>query len=215
MPAERRIVTGETVRHALAATEANLHLTPPSGERAAAVLAVLSPNVDGELEVVITRRSQQLRTHRGELSFPGGGQDPGESLVRTALREAHEEVGLEPTSVEVMARLQPLRTALSGRWIVPYVAVADARPHLWAASPVEVDEILYVPLRHLVQPGVFWEERWDLGVAHWPVSFFDLGPDVIWGATASMLRDLLARLMGTPVGPRVDSPLWLPDDGAR
>ncbi len=183
---------------------------PPEREGAAAVLAVLEPDADGGLDVVITRRGARMRTHRSELSLPGGAQDPGETLVRTALREASEEVGLADGDVDVVGRLYPLRTASSGRWIVPYVALARHRPPVWAASPVEVEEVLHVPLTHLIQPGVFWEERWDFGGTSWPISFFDLGPDVIWGATAAMLRDLLARLLGVPVEPRQDSPLWLP-----
>lgn len=183
---------------------------PPAHEGAAAVLAVLEPDAQGGLEVVITRRGERMRTHRGELSLPGGAQDPGETLVRTTLREASEEVGLAHEDVDIVGRLFPLRTASSGRWIVPYVALAKNRPPVWAASPVEVEEVLHVPLAHLVTPGVFWEERWDFGGTSWPISFFDLGPDVIWGATAAMLRDLLARLLGVPVEPRQDSPLWLP-----
>lgn len=183
---------------------------PPATERAAAVLAVLEPALDGGLQVVITRRSQHLRTHRGELSLPGGAQDPGELLVDTALRESTEEVGLAREVVDVVGHLYPLHTASSGRWIVPYVALADRPTDVWVASPDEVDEVLHVPLAHLTSPGVFWEELWNFGGQTWPISFFDLGDDVIWGATAAMLRDLLARLLGAPVPPRRDSPLWLP-----
>lgn len=176
---------------------------------AASVLAVLAPAADDELEVIVTRRSRHLRTHAGELSLPGGAQDPGEALVDTALREATEEVGLRRGDVDVAGYLHPLRTASSGRWIVPFVAVAEHRPNVWIASPNEVAEVLHVPLVHLLKPGVFWEERWGMGDMSWPISFFDLGPDVIWGATAAMLRDLLARLLDVAVPPRQDPATWV------
>ncbi|MEZ5371519.1 MAG: CoA pyrophosphatase [Microthrixaceae bacterium] len=209
----RRRLTEATVRRSIDSEVLERSPIAPAGSPAAAVLAVLEPASDGELEVIITRRSERMRTHRGELSLPGGAQDPGEDLVRTALREANEEVGLAHDAVDVAGHLHPLRTASSGRWIVPFVAMAPTRPAVWAASPDEVDEVLHVPLSHLTDPGVFWEERWTMGDATWPISFFDLGPDVIWGATAAMLRDLLARLLNTPVPPRQDPAAWAAKSG--
>lgn len=210
LSAERRLLTADSMRTAIGTQVLDTSAVSSDGVGpAAAVLAVIEPAADGELEVIITRRSERMRTHRGELSFPGGAQDPGEDLMHTALREANEEVGLDGSSVDVAGRLSPLRTASSGRWVVPFVALASDRPEVWPASPDEVDEVLHVPLAHLTAPGVFWEEHWTFGPDTWPISFFDLGPDVIWGATAAMLRDLLARLLGTPVPPRQDPATWI------
>ena len=95
--------------------------------RASAVLAALYDE-DGEAHVVLTRRAWHLRSHRGEVSFPGGGRDPGEDLADTARREAWEEVQLDPSSIEMVGELDHLSTFTSRSWIVPFVAVLPGRP---------------------------------------------------------------------------------------
>lgn len=161
--------------------------------------AVLVPLYDheGEAWVVLTRRSAALRSHSGEVSFPGGRQDPADAdLVQTALREAGEETGLAPPTVEVIGELDHLSTITSGSFIVPYVGVVAARPDL-APSESEVDAILHVPLSELLLPEVFREERWPLGARLRSIVFFDLVGDTVWGATAAMLRQLLGLVTGT------------------
>jgi len=150
----------------------------------------------GQVHVVLTRRAQHLRSHRGEVSFPGGGQDPGEDLWQTALREAREETALDPASVELIGELDHLRTITSRSFIVPYVGELPGRPDL-VASPNEVEHILHVPLSELLAEGVFREERWGIASMDRPIYFFELVGDTIWGATAAMLRNLLALLTGT------------------
>jgi 8-oxo-dGTP pyrophosphatase MutT (NUDIX family) len=154
---------------------------------------------DEGLRVVLTRRSEGLRTHSGEVSFPGGRQDDGESLWETALREAHEEVGLDPAAVCPIGQLDRLRTVSSGSAIVPFVAaLAGGRPDL-APNPHEVDEILHVSVDELLLDEVWREEYW-----RWPdenesgreITFFELVGDTIWGATAKMLRQLLSLGLG-------------------
>src|SRR5690606_6098094 len=118
---ERRRPSLDDVRRALAAAPAPRPAdTESDGVRASAVLAPVY-EVDGEAHVVLTRRAQHLRSHRGEVSFPGGGQEPGEDLWQTALREAEEEVALDPTSVERIGEIDHLRTVMSSSFIVPYV----------------------------------------------------------------------------------------------
>lgn len=151
---------------------------------------------DGDVHVVLTRRAQHLRSHRGEVSFPGGGQDPGEAPVDTALREAAEEIGLDPRSVEVVGELDHLETVTSRSFIIPFVGVLPGPPDLHP-NPAEVDRVLHVPLRELLDPGVFREERWGLPPMDRPVYFFELEGDTVWGATGAMLRNLLAVLTGT------------------
>lgn len=166
-----------------------------TGVRASAVLAPLYEH-DGEVHVVLTRRAQHLRSHRGEVSFPGGGQDPGEDLRTTALREAHEETRLDPTSVEIIGELDHLETVTSRSYITPYVGALPARPEL-EPNPSEVEKILHVRLLDLVDPGVFREERWGLPPLDRPIYFFEVVGDTIWGATAFMLRNFLALVTGT------------------
>jgi 8-oxo-dGTP pyrophosphatase MutT (NUDIX family) len=170
----------------------------PSPRRTSAVLVPLYESDEG-LRVVLTRRAEGLRTHSGEVSFPGGRQDDGESLWQTALREAHEEVGLDPAGVCPIGQLDRLRTVSSGSAIVPFVAALDGgRPDL-APNPHEVDEILHVSVDELLLDEVWREELW-----RWPdsdeegreVTFFELVGDTIWGATAKMLRQLLSLGLG-------------------
>lgn len=167
-----------------------------TGVRASAVLAPLY-EAGGQVHVVLTRRAQHLRSHRGEVSFPGGGQEDGEDLWRTALREAQEETALDPTTVVRIGELDHLRTITSRSFIVPYVGELPGRPDL-VPSPSEVEHILHVPLSELLADGVFREERWGIASMDRPIYFFELVGDTIWGATAAMLRNLLALVTGRP-----------------
>lgn len=151
---------------------------------------------DGQVKVVLTRRAQHLRSHRGEVSFPGGGQDPGEDLLTTACREAHEEVGLDPAQVEIIGELDHLATVMSRSFIVPFVGALRGRPDL-VPSPAEVELILHVALDDLLADGVYHEERWGLPPMDRPLVFFEIEGDTIWGATGTMLRNLLALATGT------------------
>jgi 8-oxo-dGTP pyrophosphatase MutT (NUDIX family) len=169
-------------------------------ERPPVPSAVIAPlyDLDGEAHVVLTRRSRRMRAHAGEVSFPGGRAEEGDTdLVATALREAQEEVGLDPASVEVIGELDHLATVTSGSFIVPWVGVIPASPDL-AARNAEVDAVIHVPLSELMAPGVFREERWRFGEGiDRPIVFFDLFGDTVWGATAAMLRQLLGFVTGT------------------
>ncbi len=164
-------------------------------DRASAVLAALYEH-DGESWVILTRRSAALRVHSGEVSFPGGGQEVDEDLRDTARREACEEVGLDPSLVEIIGELDHLSTITSNSFIVPFVAVLPGRPELHA-SPAEVAAVLHVPLSELLDPEVFREERWDVFGTERSMWFFELHGDTVWGATAAMLRQLLGFVTGT------------------
>jgi 8-oxo-dGTP pyrophosphatase MutT (NUDIX family) len=163
--------------------------------RPSAVLCALFDE-DGQAHVVLTRRSSGLRAHSHQVSFPGGRVDPGETLVSAALREAAEEVGISPSSVEVVGRLSPLRTVVSPAPINPFVGVLPARPHLHP-NPEEVERAFTVPLLELPRADVHREERWDFpDEPDRPMHFFELIGDTVWGATARMLTELLDLLIG-------------------
>lgn len=171
-----------------------------SARRASAVLAALYEMRD-EPHVLLTRRSWNLRSHRGEVSFPGGAHEAGDpDLVTTALREAHEEVGLPPEVVEVIGELDHLQTVTSDAFIVPYVGILSTRPPL-RPDPREVAEIRDVPVAELLATGVFREEIWSRDGIDRAIWFFELEGDTVWGATAAMLRDLLCRITGVEPGP--------------
>lgn len=170
---------------------------PPVDRRSSAVLAALY-DIGDEPHVLLTRRSWDLRSHRGEVSFPGGAVEPTDrDVVDTALRESAEEVGLAPDGVEVLAELSHLQTFTSNATIVPLVAIVDHRPAL-TPDPREVAEIREVPIAELLDLDVYHEELWTRGGQERPLWFFDLEGDTVWGATAAMLRELLCRITGVP-----------------
>ncbi len=179
-----------TVAAAVAAHTVPESLQPDFPDaRLSAVLAVLADGPEGA-EVLLTRRSMHLSSHRGEVSFPGGRLDPGETYVEAALREAHEEVGLHPSDVEVVGQLHPMGTWVSRSWIVPVVARA-ASPLPLHGRTGEVDRVLWVPLHDLTAPGTFREEWWHTDLGERPIYFFELDDETVWGATARMLHQLL------------------------
>jgi 8-oxo-dGTP pyrophosphatase MutT (NUDIX family) len=167
--------------------------------RASAVLAAVFDD-GGTAHVVLTRRAQHLRSHRGEIAFPGGGEEPGDAdLWATALRESREEVGLAAEAVERLGELDHLQTITSRSFIVPFVGALAEAPDL-RPDPAEVARVLLVPLAELLDDGVFREERWGVPPLDRPVWFFEIEGETIWGATAAMLRNLLALCVGVPVG---------------
>ena len=159
--------------------------------RVSAVLIALFDGDDGA-EVLLTRRSMQMRNHAGEISFPGGRLDPGETPVETALREAHEEVGLDPELPTVVGELAHLNTIVSRSYIVPVVSVLDERVDL-APLTFEADRVFWTPLSELARPGTYRMERWGSPPLDRPLHFFELDDETVWGATAHMLVDLLTR----------------------
>ena len=165
-----------------------------------AVLAAVYEGDDGP-SVLLTRRAAHLRSHKGEVSFPGGRAEPDDrDLAHTALREAHEETALDPASVEIVGRLDGLQTFSSRAEIHPFVGVVTEFPQL-VPEAGEVAAILHVPLAELVADGVYREERWTFGDrVDRPMHFFELVGDTVWGATARMLRQLL--LIGLDLDPR-------------
>ena len=178
-------------------------LAPPAG-RAAAVLVPLFEE-EGEARVILTRRSATLASHQGEVCLPGGTIGPEEPELDAALREAHEEVGLDPAAVEVIGRLDRVVTPTTGFVLTPFVGVLGRRPVL-RAGPAEVEEAFDVPLSVLLDPAVFREERWDRPVPDRPVYFFELERDTVWGVTARILYRLLQLVTGRTERPEAAPP---------
>jgi 8-oxo-dGTP pyrophosphatase MutT (NUDIX family) len=169
------------------------------GDRRAAVLVPLFEE-EGETRVVLTVRAAHLRSHRAEVAFPGGRLEDGEDADAAARREACEEVGLDPAAVEVVGHLSPLPTVSSNTMMTPVVGTLDERPVL-EAQPDEVERVFDLALADLVAEGVFAEEWWSIpgrpGLdgrpgGEYPVWFFEAAGEIIWGATARVLVELLA-----------------------
>ena len=166
---------------------------PRGDEREAGVLVALYDDpAGGGPHVVLTRRSPSLASHAHEVSFPGGRRDPGDpDLWATALREAAEEIGLDPRLPRLVGRLDPLVTVGSRSLIHPFVAVLPGPPTL-VPNADEVEAVLLVPLAELLEDEVYREEEWARFEVPWIITFFELEGDTVWGATAAMLRQLLA-----------------------
>jgi 8-oxo-dGTP pyrophosphatase MutT (NUDIX family) len=185
------------------------------GSRPASVLAVVAPGVDDphDARVLLTRRAGRLNTHSGEVAFPGGRVDPEEHPEEAALREAEEEVALPRELVRIVGTLEPITTVVSDAAITTYVAMADA-PLEFAAlrpNPGEVDRIFDVSLRELILPECYRSEIWMLPEVTYPVFFFDVEDDTIWGATGRLLHRLLTIVTadvgaGSPRDPQAEPP---------
>jgi 8-oxo-dGTP pyrophosphatase MutT (NUDIX family) len=156
--------------------------------------AVLVPLyvADGGLHAVFTRRREDMRRHPGEISFPGGRQDDDETDLRlTALREAEEEIGLPARAVELVGALQPTPTIATNYAVYPFVGLIEPG-HPWRPSAHEVSEVLELPLRAL-HDGYARRRLLRRGVP-FRTDVYVVGKDLIWGATARMVGDLLERV---------------------
>jgi len=186
--------------------EAQLRLAPrprvgwdpsqvPDGLRAAAALVLLYP-VDEEPHVLLTVRGA-LRHHTGQVSFPGGAVDAGETLEHAAVREAVEEVGVVASDIQVLGRLTSLHIPVSGFLLHPIVAAADVRPRFMAA-PGEVARLLEVPLALLEDEDTVRYERRTFErqnrLVDVEVPFFDVHGEKVWGATAMVIAEFLALI---------------------
>lgn len=175
----------------------------PITQRSAVLVALFEE--DGETQLVLTRRAFSMREHRGEIALPGGRSEGDETPTATALREAREEVGIEESSVCVIGWLSPLVTLALGSAIWPVVGVLEERP-LMVTDPGEVDRAFTVSLADLLAEGTFLEERWRRhvtrpgadgdGDGYFPIYFYRVPGDLIWGATARVLTELLCVVTG-------------------
>jgi 8-oxo-dGTP pyrophosphatase MutT (NUDIX family) len=148
--------------------------------------------------VVLTRRRSDLRRHAGEISFPGGRQDPQDpDLLDTALREAEEEIGLPRAQVRVIGALTPTSTFATGYVIHPFVGVIPAG-QLWQLSPREVDAVLELPLEELREGRT--RTRMERRGFTFDTDAYIVGEHLIWGATARILEELLARIRANGAG---------------
>jgi 8-oxo-dGTP pyrophosphatase MutT (NUDIX family) len=180
----------EVVTQAVAAFQPDQALRQPlENVRPSAVLVGLFESARG-VEAILTRRSQNLTNHRGEISFPGGRLDVGESVLQAALRETHEEIGLSPEDVEVVGELNSMATVVSNSHIVPIVGRYRTSPKLHAVNS-EVDRVFSVPLLELVRVDTYSQEHWIFDDREFQINFFYLDDETIWGATARILFQVM------------------------
>ncbi|SEK85010.1 8-oxo-dGTP pyrophosphatase MutT, NUDIX family [Roseovarius azorensis] len=164
-------------------------ILPPGRKLRAAGVLVPVLCGHGPARVILTKRSSALKHHPGQIAFPGGKQDAQDpDITATALREASEEIGLDPGNVEVLGYL-PKHETVTGFDVTPVMARVHA-PFQPRAQAGEVDEVFDVPLAHLLDPGRFRVEKrlWRGNWRHYYTVPF--GPYYIWGATARILRSM-------------------------
>ena len=179
----------EALAPALAARERAVLVRPR--KTASAVLVPLL-NREGEPHLLFTRRSRLLRHHQGQVAFPGGCRHPEDAdLVATALREAREEIGLDPADVRLLGALDDIETMATEFVITPFVGLVP-HPYPWTLCRDEVDVVFTVPLRLLDAPGAERRELWDFDGHQVPIECYPVGEHVIWGATHRITRNLLA-----------------------
>ncbi|HEU4425086.1 MAG TPA: CoA pyrophosphatase [Pilimelia sp.] len=186
--------------------------TPAQGGRASAVLVLLGEQRPGEPDVLVLQRAATLRNHAGQPAFPGGAAEPGDlDAAGTALREASEEVDLDPGSVTVMAQLPRLWIPVSDYVVTPVLAWWH-RPHeVHARQPAEVAHVARVPITELVDPVNRLRVRHPSG---WIGPAFQVRGMLVWGFTAGVIAVLLE--MGGWARPwREDRIMELPPTGAE
>lgn len=180
---------------------------PGKGSRRAAVLLPVIPHPEGAA-LVYTLRKGHLQDHAGQISFPGGGQEPSDAtLLDTALREAREEIGLSPSDVEVLGQLEEMYIPPSDYRVSPFISLLPSWTELTLA-PEEVEEIFTVPLGALMSASAFQRVPWERDGRSYEVPVFavdgvTIGEGAsrryeIWGATAAITAGLLCRLGWSP-----------------
>lgn len=156
----------------------------PSG-----VLIPIFPGETGDLSVILTLRTNSIR-HAGQISFPGGRADYGETITETALRETREEIGIHQSKIEVTGTLSPFYLYRSHNQITPVVGVLEDKPDM-ERNEAEVAEIITVKLDDLLSQNFLKRDKWEVSQAKYWVPYWDIHRVPLWGATAMMMSELL------------------------
>lgn len=166
----------------------------------AAALLLVGDDAQDRPAVVLTLRPPGLARHGGQVSLPGGRVEPGESLAAAALREAQEEIGLDPSVVRLHGTLTPLHIPVSRFVLHPFVGVTPRLPP-WTLDPREVARVIEVPLAELADPAHRVAETWAYEGRDYRVPFFAVAGEKVWGATGMILCEFLSVL-----GVAIDTP---------
>ncbi len=174
----------ERIRRALNSHERR-RFADVSGIPAAVLIPIFTR--EGEDYIVFTKRTETVDAHKGQISFPGGRQEPGEEPVDTALREAHEEIGLDPAVVEILGELDQEKTYVTNFVISPFVGHIPY-PYPFVINRREVQRLIEVPVAALLDKRNYREEIETAGDKRYRAYFFHYENEVIWGATARILK---------------------------
>ena len=172
----------------------------PADCRDAAALLLLYPK-DNDAHILLTVRTEHLPTHQGQVSLPGGGVSAGEGIVDAALRELHEEVGIQSDDVEIIGNLSPLHIPVSAFILHPVVALSERRPEIHPRE-TEVAQALEVPLQTLQDATAIQVETRVYDRQTYRVPYFFVHDHKVWGATAMVLSEFLC-IIGSPPFPEI------------
>lgn len=194
----------ERLKSDLPGHEAQLKMAPmPDGGRRpmkpdsddvkiGSVCILLHARDENRYEVLLTLRSKDLPTHKGQISFPGGRSNQDEPIIKTALRELEEEVGIPASQVNVLGEITALYIPNSKNYVYPVVGFIRQKPEL-TINPDEVDEAFFIDLDTLVNDNYLHEEEWSIRQRLYKVPFWNIHPSIpLWGATAMMLSEFMA-----------------------
>lgn len=144
----------------------------------------------GELYFPLIKRPEHEKNHPGQIALPGGSKEKNETFEETALREAQEEIGLNSDNVEIIGKLTPIPVPISDYLIYPYIGYIREEPK-WEICKKEVDELFILKLSELLKADNGYSEEWILRDKKWRVPIFKVMNQTIWGATASVLSELI------------------------
>jgi 8-oxo-dGTP pyrophosphatase MutT (NUDIX family) len=196
----------ETLRGELPGVEAHHKMLPPgrrlksfdhelSSVKQSSVLLLLFPEGD-QIYICLTKRPTTMRFHPGQISFPGGKVEKDDpSAEMTALREAREEVGIDPASIEILGKLSDLYLEVSKFSIQPFLAWADKKPE-FLVNFGEVEELILFPLSEFVANETISETELDTVTGPLHIRYYPNNGEIIWGATAMILSELIEILKG-------------------
>lgn len=164
----------------------------PSQKAKASAVLILVKLSSGSPELLFTLRSENLKSHKGQISFPGGRNEKNESLEETSKRETLEEIGIDDNNYEILGQLTPLYVPPSESIIHPFVALLKETDLTFIPSPEEVEEIFYLPFDFLANSSNIRKEEWDINGFVVDVPFWNVGkPTPLWGATAMILSEFI------------------------
>jgi 8-oxo-dGTP pyrophosphatase MutT (NUDIX family) len=146
---------------------------------------------EARLWILLTRRTESVEHHRGQISFPGGTEEAGdENLFATAVRETGEELAVAASDIVALGTLSPIVT-VTNFYVEPYVA-AVPQPYVWQPAEAEIAEVIEAPIAELMDPAILEKKPWP--GREETILFYHYGRHVIWGATARILSELLEAL---------------------
>ena len=166
----------------------------PSKRRAAGVLALFYERA-GELNLVFFKRTEKVPTHKGQVAFPGGsGEAADADLAATALREAQEELGIDPSRVVMLGALRPFDTFVSNFVVSPFVGFLVDPDPVFTPQPFEVEEVLEVPVKRLRDRRNRHRGKVPGFSVPFPLPYYKVGDAIVWGATGGIVAELLSAL---------------------